>query len=63
MIKDIKINGNMLDFIFNKKGFEMQYQDEDGVVRVYGSDSRSEMSQFAELLAVELRPAEGIVGK
>ena len=59
-IKDIKINGNIIEFNFTNKGFTFVYMD-DGVQKQYGSTAKSEMSQFAEILKTELRPAEGTV--
>jgi len=59
-IKDLKINENIVDFSFNNRGFVFKYM-EDGVEKQYGSTSRTEMSQFAEILAKELLPQVGIV--
>ena len=59
-ISDIDLKGNITDFRFDNKGFVIQYK-EAGIDKQYGSTSKSEMSEFAEILAKELRPKEGIV--
>ncbi|MEA3340908.1 MAG: hypothetical protein U9R15_13170 [Chloroflexota bacterium] len=59
-ITDLKLGKNILGFRFDNKGFIVEYS-EDGVNRQYGSTSRSEMSEFAKILSVVIKPKEGIV--
>jgi hypothetical protein len=59
-ISDLDIKGKLTGFRFDNKGFILEYQDE-GVNKQYGSTSKSEMSEFAGILAEELRPKEGVV--
>jgi len=59
-VSDIDLAENITDFRFDNKGFIVMYK-EDSVNKQYGSTSKSEMSEFAVILAKELRPKEGIV--
>ena len=59
-VKDITIK-KIVSFKFDNSGFAVMYLDETDTKKQYGSESRMEMSQFAEILMTELRPPEGTV--
>lgn len=61
-IKDLKLGENILGFRFDGKGFIVEYSEE-GVNKQYGSTSKFEMSEFAKILSVTLKPKEGVVEK
>ena len=61
-IKDLSIK-NMTSFSLDPNGYVVRFQDTDGTIRQMGSNSRSEMAEFAKVLSVQLKPQVGIVEK
>ena len=60
-IKDLSAD-NMTNFSLTQNGFVVMFKDADGIIRQMGSNSPSEMAEFAKVLSVVIKPKEGIVG-
>ncbi len=58
-VRDLNLK-KIKGFQFTHESFVVYYDDH-GVVKQYGSTSKSEMSDFATILAGELRPKIGVV--
>jgi len=52
---------NMVNFSIDPNGFVVRFKDADGIIRQMGSNSPSEMAEFAKVLSVVIKPKEGVV--
>jgi len=59
-IKDLSAD-NMVNFSIDPNGFVVRFKDADGIIRQMGSNSPSEMAEFAKVLSAVIKPKEGVV--